>query len=58
MVRMRGDGLYPSEQKFVRGTAPFTSGGSTKAWGEYDHNKYEMNGQLIDPERPGQIEEK
>lgn len=58
MVLNRGNGLYPSEQKFIRGSAPFTRSYNTKAWGEYDDSRYEMNGQLIDPERPGRIEEK
>ena len=48
MVMMRGDGLYPSEQKHIRGTAPFTQSYKTKAWGEYDHNKVDMHGDLIE----------
>ena len=50
MVRIRGEGLYPSEIKHTRGTAPFTSGGNTLAWGEYDNSKYNMNGKLTDPD--------
>lgn len=49
MVLSRGNGLYPSEQKFVRGTAPY-SGGGTKAWGSYDPDIYDMHGKLLEPQ--------
>lgn len=49
MVLNRGNGLYPSEQKYIRGSAPFTSNYETKAWLEFDHTKYSMNGKMLDP---------
>ncbi len=49
MVLNRGNGLYPSEQKYLRGSAPFTRGGETKPWGEFDNTKYSMNGKMLDP---------
>lgn len=35
MVKMKGEGGYPSRRKFVGGTAPYTTR-STKAWGAHD----------------------
>ena len=35
MVKMSGEGGYPSRRKFVKGSAPYTTG-ATKAWGDYD----------------------
>ncbi len=54
MVRIRGEGLYPSEQKHVRGTAPFTAQYKTKAWGDYDPDKENMEGRRLKaaPSRP------
>ncbi len=48
MVLSRGNGLYPSEQKHLRGSAPYSTR-STMAWGDYDPGKYSMNGTLLDP---------
>jgi predicted nucleic acid-binding Zn ribbon protein len=35
MVKIKGEGGYPSRRKFVKGSAPYTSRG-TKAWGSHD----------------------
>ncbi len=35
MVKVKGDGGYPSQRKFVKGTAPYTTR-STKAWLDED----------------------
>lgn len=47
MVCMSGDGFYPSEQRFVRGTAPYSTR-DVKPWGSYDPDKYDMRGNLIE----------
>lgn len=49
LVRMRGEGLYPSEQKFVRGTAPFTTR-DVKAWGDYNPDTHDMHGKRLEKE--------
>lgn len=35
MVKIKGEGGYPSRRKFVKGSAPGTTR-STKVWGDYD----------------------
>lgn len=35
MVKMKGEGGYPSRRKFVKGSAPYTTN-ATKAWGSRD----------------------
>ena len=35
MVKIKGEGGYPSRRKFVKGSAPYTTR-TTKAWGSHD----------------------
>lgn len=38
MVKIKGEGGYPSRRKFVKGSAPYTTN-KTKAWGSHDPYK-------------------
>lgn len=42
MVKIKGEGGYPSRRKFVKGSAPGTTR-STKAWGQYDPSDKSVN---------------
>ena len=48
MVKMKGEGGFPSRRKFVKGSSPFTTRG-TKAWGEYDHHDFDSTGRRVEP---------
>jgi len=38
MVKIKGEGGYPSRRKFIKGSAPNTTS-KTAVWGEYDPTK-------------------
>lgn len=39
MVRIKGEGGYPSRRKYFRGTAPFC--GSAREWNKYENNPFD-----------------